>query len=324
MNNGYYKNFLSWKINGIENHNFNDGAIRFEWRLSKKNLNNPTFLEACLDAAEQCKLAADVLNKPIGLAISGGMDSQFIALCLLRVGAKFTAHIMEFIDGINREDVECAQQFCMDNNIPYIIHNIDIIKFMEFEGIKIATMYGVSSPQYAAHFWLAMQMKEFFIIFGGGDCTNLTVKNGIFDSKNIYNNFEEVITSASTSLARLMIDQKIDGAAAFYRYTPDIKYALFTDPLTLCWMKQIKSMPGAMLRYMYLKYMLYETAMPGKLFGRKKLTGFERIEHFDYKVMRPRYIDLTKHLIFTLPVTVEKEMSYYTANCDEYLEFYLG
>jgi hypothetical protein len=79
-----------------------------------------------------------------------------------------------------------------------------------------------------------------------------------------------------------------------------------------------------MSRYKHMKYLLYEKYFPNKMYGRKKLTGFELIEDFDYKIVRPKYIEITKKNIFTYPLTVEEEMSYYKYNNTNYIKFENG
>lgn len=318
MNNGYFNNLLEWRlnneINGVDFDEFNT----YELKFNKCNNYQLSFKDACLLAATNIQLDAAQQNKSIALAMSGGMDSQFIALCFLMKKIPFTAHIIKFDNNINLLDYNLAIDFCNTYNIPYRIHELTILDFLLTDGIKLAIEYGFNSPQFAPHLWLATQMQDDYIVFGGGDCSNLMWnKQG---TPNI-DTLAEEITSSSTALARLMIVNQIAGCAAFYRYMPEIKVALVNHNITKVWINQIQSLPDALDKFKFIKYMLYEDAFPGKLHGRTKLTGFEFIDQYDRAYVRPIYESTVKSKIKKYNLTLREELNFYNGTATDFIKF---
>jgi len=275
---------------------------KYTWRLSIVDDRKISFKESILKA---CSLIADEsekCNKEIGLALSGGLDSQFIALAFKKLNISIICYILAFENNINYEDVKSAKEFCITNNIRYKLITLDIISFMSTgEALEIGRLYGTRSPQFAAHLKLATFMKDTYIVFGGGDCQNLSFNK-------INNKLYDKISSTSTALHRLCITNNICGADAFYRFIPDIKYSLFRDPLFKCWENQILSLPENMRKFKYFKYIIYESIFPNELKGRKKLTGFEYIDNYDKDFIRPTFnkIPIWSHTLYK-----DEELNFY-------------
>jgi hypothetical protein len=94
------------------------------------------------------------LGKKIALCLSGGVDSQIMIDCFLRADVVFDTIIMRFHDGLNDHDINTAFEFCEKRGITPVIVDVDIISFFNRELLDFASVYDVSSPQFAAHFKL--------------------------------------------------------------------------------------------------------------------------------------------------------------------------
>lgn len=94
------------------------------------------------------------LGNRIALCLSGGVDSQIMIDCFLRAEVPFDTVIMRFNDGLNSHDIDTAFEFCERRGITPVIVDVDIIHFFNREILDFASIYDVSSPQFAAHFKL--------------------------------------------------------------------------------------------------------------------------------------------------------------------------
>jgi hypothetical protein len=68
------------------------------------------------------------VNKPIFLSLSGGIDSEVMAMAFIKAGVPFVPFILEyFLDNevINNHDISYALDFCKKNNLTPFIKRID-------------------------------------------------------------------------------------------------------------------------------------------------------------------------------------------------------
>lgn len=121
--------------------------------------------ESCINAIKSIK------HDSIIVPLSGGIDSEIVALTCLAAKKQFTPLIMRYIgvDGniLNDHDFVYAEKFCSSHNLTPVYVNLDIITFYE-TGIyyKYAQEYYASSPQLCAHLWMMDQVDGFFIFPG--------------------------------------------------------------------------------------------------------------------------------------------------------------
>lgn len=107
-------------------------------------LNNASnFKEACIMAAKKTQeLAGD---KQIFVCMSGGLDSEFAAMCYKEARVPFKAFIFNY-NGKNKLDTDYAFKWCRENNIDTVVEVLDLEKFAEKEMFEYAHFSGVTSP----------------------------------------------------------------------------------------------------------------------------------------------------------------------------------
>jgi len=304
-------NNINWCFDGrLFNTEFTPEST-FSFKLSPVADKNISFKESILTACELMYAEATKANKPISIALSGGMDSQLAAYAFKTLNIPFTAHTLVFNDNLNYNDIHIAREFCKTYNIDHVEHNFDILKFMQNESFTLAEKYGTNSPQYCIHFELARLMKDSYAILCGGDGANLSV-----DPKT--GRLFEDFSSTSTAVHRFFLSENIQGADAFYRHMPEIRLAQFNTEIFRCWERQALSLPQQMYKFKFVKYMIYENTFPNVFKPREKLTGFEYIHLYDREFIRPKM----KHVpVWEGRIWKDEECDFYHGNSEEYKIF---
>lgn len=101
------------------------------------------FKEACLLAAKMTENLAK--GKQIFICMSGGLDSEFAAMCFKEANVPFKAFTFDY-KGKNKLDTDYAVKWCKDNNVEMIVETLDLEKFAEKEIYDYANFSGVTSP----------------------------------------------------------------------------------------------------------------------------------------------------------------------------------
>lgn len=123
------------------------------------------------------------------LCLSGGYDSQFLALSMIESDFSFKVVIYESLWGnnvVNANDVMFSEKFCKKYDLPYEIISIDAKDF--FENTKMISMvkkYRNSSPQILFHIHFLNTLEADKIILGG-DPPWITFGNDKVSSTNLF------------------------------------------------------------------------------------------------------------------------------------------
>jgi hypothetical protein len=134
----------------------------------KENSDNLSYKEALLT---RLKTVVD----PV-LYLSGGIDSELVALALLEANVKFTPVIFEFVDKFgkirNSAELNYAYKFCKNNHLIPDIHQIDIETLWDSHYFKqLAIEVQISSPQIVTHVYmiemLSIKYRNSTHLFGG-------------------------------------------------------------------------------------------------------------------------------------------------------------
>lgn len=108
-------------------------------------------------------------SSPI-LMLSGGVDSQCVALLLKQHGVKFKCVTLDYL-GYNKMDVDHAITFCKIQNIPHEVLTIDVLTVLSRELVRLCQQYKCPSPQFCTHFYGIEQIYNKFaptsILCGG-------------------------------------------------------------------------------------------------------------------------------------------------------------
>lgn len=229
-----------------------------------------------LDFASECIRAAELIgahtNKLPWLFMSGGIDSEIMALSFLKAKVPFLAVTLKFSNNLNWHDIIYAQEFTSHHQIKHKIIEFDIKKFFESdEFYQIARQTRCVSPQFPALMKLATIANSSggYPVIGSGECYFRKESNSwvLYEREKV------------ASLYRYLIHQNIEGCAGFFQYTPEQIKSFMDDPI----MKDLfsGSYPGKPSNYS-LKFDIYSNYYKIKV--RPKFTGYENLSENDAKI----------------------------------------
>lgn len=145
------------------------------YRIDTSNLNlrvlrtqsHKTFIEEACYAAQHLHRVTQKLGLEIWLCLSGGIDSESMALSFIKAQVPFRVAIMRFQDGLNAHDIKFAVEFCSHHNLRPLFFDLDLFNFyFSRQHLKYAAEVNCASPQIASHLWLAEQVPGFFVFAG--------------------------------------------------------------------------------------------------------------------------------------------------------------
>lgn len=131
----------------------------------------PALKRVPLSPFEEAQSAAveiyEKLGGPPTLCLSGGLDSECMALAFLAAGLPFRVATMVFEDGLNAHDSAHALSFCKENNIPHDLIHLDVVKFFNSgDYMAYVKKYYCHTPELAAQLWFLDQIKGPFVLAG--------------------------------------------------------------------------------------------------------------------------------------------------------------
>ena len=128
-----------------------------------------------LSYKETLKNYLKTIDKPM-LYLSGGIDSELVALAMLDAGVKFDTVIFEFLDKdnniINKEELSYATKFVQKHNIEPVVKKLNVEELWEkSEFLTLTEAIQLPSPQLITHAYMIKTMCEEFSnhthLFGG-------------------------------------------------------------------------------------------------------------------------------------------------------------
>jgi hypothetical protein len=165
---------------------------------------------------EEAKLAAKLISQKLTqpvLCLSGGLDSEAMALAFLGAEVKFSAAIMNLDNGLNEYDISVAREFCIRNNISFEEIHIPARKILQTgEHLEVAEQYRTNSPERAL-FILFLQKIRGEPVIGGEILRRETVGSAtnFFCPKD-----------RDLSYWRYLAENKRNGVPYFHYYTPEL------------------------------------------------------------------------------------------------------
>lgn len=142
---------------------------------------SPTFLidnkdnQVCDDYKSELKKFLSTIDNPI-LYLSGGIDSELVALTMIDNGVKFLPVIVNYVnnsdESLNLFDVNYAYKFCAKHNLYPITKTINIEELWNSkEFAELAIDLQIVSPHLVTHAYMVELMKNQFPdythVFGG-------------------------------------------------------------------------------------------------------------------------------------------------------------
>ena len=179
----------------------------------------------------------------IQVLYSGGVDSETCMLSFMAARVPFKAAIMRFNSDLNDHDIVYAIRFCERNKVPYIIYDIDIVKFLENKAIDYMEATHCTSPMTAATMWLCDQItaRDGYPVLGQGECYLLKPERlrwqRVKEARvSVYQDKEFAVDEWALQESEMMngwyrhfLLNNINGVPGFHQYTPEQIYSYITD-----------------------------------------------------------------------------------------------
>lgn len=167
------------------------------------------------EAVLAARLIGERLKSPV-LCLSGGLDSEAMALSFLKAGVPFTAAIMNLSNGLNEYDTAPAHYFCNQHKIPVQeIHISAVDLLMSGDHLNLASQYETQSPERALFIMFLKQIKG-----------NPVLAGEIFRREKSHGQVA-LCCPKHRDLAywRYFAAEKIPAVPYFHYYTPELTYS---------------------------------------------------------------------------------------------------
>jgi hypothetical protein len=221
----------------------------------------PYFEEAKLAAMEVCKSSGE----PPWLCMSGGVDSECMALAFLAARQSFRVAILRMSGDLNLFDIGHAVEFCETHGIAYEYFDLDVPEFyLGGEHFTIARNFRCISPQLTAHLSLLSRLPGFPVLAWNVPHPYVTteglIKIGM--PSDLYFSYCRFLAAGGRS-----------GSPFFFLHTPGLFYAAFS----LLTIRNSVRSPEKALTYALKCDAYREAGFPVK--NRiNKFTGFEKVK----------------------------------------------
>lgn len=176
----------------------------------------PGFIEA--------QRAARLINekaegRPIVLCMSGGIDSECMALSFLAARVPFRVAIARFKDDLNLLDIQAAIEFCRRHDVEFEFLDYDIEDFFASgRHLEIGRKYRCRSPQIAVHIDILLRVDGLPVM--AGNPIDIGTHNG--PRPTLY-----LPVEPHASLLRALATEGKAGVPFFFCYTPELIYSFF-------------------------------------------------------------------------------------------------
>lgn len=167
------------------------------------------------EAVRAAGYIGETLSQPV-LCLSGGLDSEAMALAFLEAGIPFTAATMNLDSGSNNYDIEIARNFCEQHKIPLQEVHIPALEILQSgRQFEIAETYRTLSPERALFILFLSQIK--------GD----PVLAGEILRKESLNGMVNFFCPKDRDLCywRYFKQTRRKGIPYFHYYTPELTYS---------------------------------------------------------------------------------------------------
>jgi hypothetical protein len=227
-----------------------------------------------VEAARAAQRIACATHEPIWLCMSGGVDSECMALAFIKANVPFRVAIQQFNDGLNEHDIHQAIEFCERMLLPYEVFPLDVVSFyLEDHYLEYALNYRCSSPQLCTHLHLIEQLRGYVVL--GGNIVKTHVNRAgrvvLCFPSDLYFCYDRYFKNMSRS-----------GTGLFLMSTPELIYAFFRLPRMQDLIFQRGEMQGRSMDYP-TKCQLYRDGGFDVVDRADKFTGFEEVKKYFQK-----------------------------------------
>ena len=255
-----YQNHLSISSNAYHS---TAKSRQFELSWSPCRSQPLDFKSECLRAVQ---LLSEETHKELIVAMSGGIDCEIVARCLLEMQIPFRALSYSFHGGSDH-DLRWARSFCKQHSIPHEVISFDEDQFIRETLPTLAEEFFCPDPYPLFEIERFRRVSESaFPIFGNGEpCLTAELSSQNLTLSESSSDF--VVWSWQMSRQR-------SGCYNFFKYTPELFASYLLDPVSQAWIEQASRLNLRELAQW--KYYLYKRHWPD-IEKRQKWTGYERI-----------------------------------------------
>lgn len=241
-------------------------------------------LEESIQAA---KMISSVFPPPFWIPMSGGIDSEAVALAFLHAKISFRVAILKFKDHLNWFDIKHAIKFCEKHSLPYTIFPFDIVSFYESgKHFEYAHRHRCRSPHFTVHFEMIRMIGT------GTPILPWQPLSFVRPSKNDF--FWSLPDDHQLAYLRFLVNENISAVPYFFLYTPELIYSFLKLPIS----KDLMKDPTLNIRPYTLKCRHYQDGGFSVQARKNKWTGFERVKLYyqkKYKTQEPIYDQLFRY-----------------------------
>jgi len=259
---------------------------RIKWNIEYGKISRPikSFGEECLLTAELI-YNEHAKSKPIYLCLSGGIDSEIIALSFLEKKIPFVVAIMRFNDGLNEHDIKYSIDFCLTNNINYKIFDLNVEEFYLDDAKYYADASIGSSATLLTHCWLIDEILKLggYPILGSAECFLWkSIKIDYIPGFSPYKNEQWYMweREVMATTYRFLLHKNSDGCPGFFQFTPEIMLSFLKEDRII---DLISNKINGKLTSENAKFPIYKKYFD--IQERPKYTGFELILKRYYPIM---------------------------------------
>jgi hypothetical protein len=239
----------------------------FEIKFQKVARPHGNWKEECLKTAQHIKNSTD---KPIIVALSGGIDGEIVCRSLMESGIYFEAATFVHDGGTNDHDTIYAKKFCVDNNIKHHLLPLNIDKFITeyVERYKIEDYVAGTVFRYSQIYYIeTLASLGYTVILGGGE--------------QIYHNVNDV-PSLKYDIGFLAVYEWMRRNNSihfpyFYMTTPEIMASYLNEPVTKTLTACAGYYPKDWMNYSHEKIIIAHRYWPS-MTRRRKFTGWDTIQ----------------------------------------------
>ena len=244
--------------------------------------------------SECIKSAVDIASsakKPIGIMMSGGIDSEIIALSMIETGVKPACISIVFEEDLNLHDISYAEKFCRRYDLSHLKIEINLREFLKKNG-ELEGFFHRERVLFS-HRPLIMKaiqkLPDFHYIIGDGD---------IMLKREKINNKKElclVKEPSFTPIFRFLENSNYEGTPRFFSYSPEQLLAFLCSDLVTKYRRVLIDSDFSLKTIEEFKTFLFSIWWP-ELESRPKYTGYEQVEDLlSYWQKRARTINIDWH-----------------------------
>ena len=232
-----------------------------------------SFRDECRRTAELISQQATAVGLTPAVLLSGGLDSEVLALSFLDAGVPFRCDTFRYPNDLNAHEISNVIRFCATHGIQTTFHDLDIYRWAFSK--EAERLFFESQSAYFSlvpHMWLISRVhaEGGFPMLGNGEVLMERTEAGWCYTEKEF----------ALAWERHAVQNGIRGAMGFYQHTAEISLAAALDPRNVQLGTGQNAVANKLLKESApIKYALYRDHWP-ELIPRKKFGGAEYVSKF--------------------------------------------